>query len=201
MRVDRMEELVDQAVAFRYLKSLAGPARRHRRRWRRLQRARVGRGRRARARDAARCRRTSSRSSTTSRRPPARASATRSTRASAGVRTDSSRCSTRSASSPESPNIDYILYHTSCSWGAMRAEGPSIVEVATEAAAKLGERREGGRQADRLRRAHPDDASSGWRARWRSRSTSRAPACPCSTACRRRRSRCERLLAWQANRS
>ncbi len=39
----------------------------------------------------------------------------------------------------ESPNIDYILYHTSYSWGAMRAEGPSIVEVASEAAQKLGE--------------------------------------------------------------
>ncbi len=39
----------------------------------------------------------------------------------------------------ESPNIDYILYHTSYSWGAVRAEGPSIVEVASEAAQKLGE--------------------------------------------------------------
>lgn len=38
----------------------------------------------------------------------------------------------------ESPNVDYILYHTSYSWGAMRAEGPSIVEVATDAAEKLG---------------------------------------------------------------
>lgn len=36
------------------------------------------------------------------------------------------------------PNIDYILYHTSYSWGAMRAEGPSIVEMATEAADGLG---------------------------------------------------------------
>ena len=52
VRVDRMEELVDQAVAFRYLKSLRRPARRHRRRRRRLQRARVGRGRRGGARDA-----------------------------------------------------------------------------------------------------------------------------------------------------
>ena len=39
----------------------------------------------------------------------------------------------------ESPNIDYILYHTSYSWGAMRAEGPSIAEVAAEAAQGLGE--------------------------------------------------------------
>jgi acyl-CoA synthetase (NDP forming) len=39
----------------------------------------------------------------------------------------------------ESPNIDYILYHTSYSWGAMRAEGPSIVEVAAEAAQGLGD--------------------------------------------------------------
>jgi acyl-CoA synthetase (NDP forming) len=39
----------------------------------------------------------------------------------------------------ESPNIDYILYHTSYSWGAMRAEGPSIVEVASEAAEKIGD--------------------------------------------------------------
>lgn len=38
----------------------------------------------------------------------------------------------------ESPNIDYILYHTSYSWGAMRAEGPSITEMAAEAAAGLG---------------------------------------------------------------
>jgi acyl-CoA synthetase (NDP forming) len=39
----------------------------------------------------------------------------------------------------EASNIDYILYHTSYSWGAMRAEGPSIVEVASEAAQRLGE--------------------------------------------------------------
>ena len=39
----------------------------------------------------------------------------------------------------ESPNIDYILYHTSYSWGAMRAEGPSISEVASEAAKGIGE--------------------------------------------------------------
>jgi acyl-CoA synthetase (NDP forming) len=38
----------------------------------------------------------------------------------------------------ESPNVDYILYHTSYSWGAMRAEGPSIVEVAGEAAQGIG---------------------------------------------------------------
>ena len=39
----------------------------------------------------------------------------------------------------ESPNIDFILYHTSWSWGAMRAEGPTITEVAAESGAKLGE--------------------------------------------------------------
>jgi len=39
----------------------------------------------------------------------------------------------------EAENIDYILYHTSYSWGAMRAEGPSISEVASEAAKGLGE--------------------------------------------------------------
>jgi acyl-CoA synthetase (NDP forming) len=39
----------------------------------------------------------------------------------------------------EAPNIDYILYHTSYSWGAMRAEGPSISEVASDAAKGLGE--------------------------------------------------------------
>jgi len=38
----------------------------------------------------------------------------------------------------EAPNIDFVLYHTSYSWGAMRAEGPSIVEVAAEAAHGLG---------------------------------------------------------------
>ncbi|MBI2723520.1 MAG: CoA-binding protein [Chloroflexi bacterium] len=38
----------------------------------------------------------------------------------------------------EAPNIDYILYHTSWSWGAMRAEGPTITEVAAESAHKLG---------------------------------------------------------------
>ncbi|MDP9237970.1 MAG: CoA-binding protein [Chloroflexota bacterium] len=38
----------------------------------------------------------------------------------------------------EAPNIDYILYHTSWSWGAMRAEGPQITEVAAESAGKLG---------------------------------------------------------------
>jgi acyl-CoA synthetase (NDP forming) len=39
----------------------------------------------------------------------------------------------------ESTNIDYILYHTSWSWGAMRAEGPQITEVAAESAGKLGD--------------------------------------------------------------
>jgi len=39
----------------------------------------------------------------------------------------------------EAPNVDYILYHTSYSWGAMRAEGPSIVEVASEAAHRIGD--------------------------------------------------------------
>ncbi len=39
----------------------------------------------------------------------------------------------------ESPNVDFILYHTSWSWGAMRAEGPTITEVAAESGAKLGE--------------------------------------------------------------
>lgn len=38
-----------------------------------------------------------------------------------------------------SPNIDFILYHTSWSWGAMRAEGPQITEVAAESGGKLGE--------------------------------------------------------------
>jgi acyl-CoA synthetase (NDP forming) len=39
----------------------------------------------------------------------------------------------------ESPNIDYILYHTSWAWGATRAEGPTIVETAADTAGKLGE--------------------------------------------------------------
>jgi acyl-CoA synthetase (NDP forming) len=39
----------------------------------------------------------------------------------------------------DSPNIDYILYHTSWAWGAMRAEGPQITEVAAESAGKIGE--------------------------------------------------------------
>ena len=39
----------------------------------------------------------------------------------------------------ESPNVDYILYHTSWAWGATRAEGPTIVETAADTAVKLGE--------------------------------------------------------------
>jgi acyl-CoA synthetase (NDP forming) len=39
----------------------------------------------------------------------------------------------------EAPNIDYILYHTSWAWGPTRAEGPQINELATESATKLGE--------------------------------------------------------------
>ncbi len=45
----------------------------------------------------------------------------------------------------EAPNIDFILYHTSWSWGpnrggqAGRPGGPNIIEAATESAAGLGE--------------------------------------------------------------
>ena len=37
----------------------------------------------------------------------------------------------------EAENIDFILYHTSWSWGAMRAEGPNVTEIAAETAGKL----------------------------------------------------------------
>ena len=38
----------------------------------------------------------------------------------------------------ESPNIDFILYHTSWSWGPNRAGGPNIVDAATESANGIG---------------------------------------------------------------
>ena len=39
----------------------------------------------------------------------------------------------------ESDNVDFILYHTSWSWGAMRAEGPNVTEIAAETAGRLAE--------------------------------------------------------------
>lgn len=39
----------------------------------------------------------------------------------------------------EAPNIDFVLYHTSWSWGPNRPGGPNIIDAARETAAKLGE--------------------------------------------------------------
>jgi acyl-CoA synthetase (NDP forming) len=39
----------------------------------------------------------------------------------------------------EAPNIDFLLYHTSWSWGPNRSGGPNIIDAATESATKIGE--------------------------------------------------------------
>ncbi len=138
VRVDRMEELVDQAVAFRYLKSLSGP------------RAGIvggGGGYSVLASDeigAAGLDMPTLPADIQQKlhdfTPTAGTSVRNPVDTSVGWGPDGLKPmldTIRIVS--ESPNIDYILYHTSYSWGAMRAEGPSIVEMATEAAEKLGE--------------------------------------------------------------
>ena len=138
VRVDRMEELVDQAVAFRYLKSLAGP------------RAGIvggGGGYSVLASDEVGAAGLDMptlppdiQQKLQDFTPTAGTSVRNPVDTSVGWGPDGLKPmldTIRIVS--ESPNVDYILYHTSYSWGAMRAEGPSIVEVATEAAGKLGE--------------------------------------------------------------
>ena len=138
VRVDRMEELVDQSVAFRYLKSLAGP------------RAGIvggGGGYSVLASDdigAAGLEMPTLPAEIQQKlrdfTPTAGTSVRNPVDTSVGWGPDGLKPmldTIRIVS--EAPNIDYILYHTSYSWGAMRAEGPSIVEVASEAATKLGE--------------------------------------------------------------
>ncbi len=138
VRVDHMEELVDQAVLFRYLKSLRGP------------RAGIvggGGGHSVLASDdigAAGLEMPTLPSDVQQKlhefTPTAGSSVRNPVDTMVGWGPDGLKPmldTIRIVS--EAPNIDYILYHTSYSWGAMRAEGPSIVEVASEAATKLGE--------------------------------------------------------------
>ena len=138
VRVDRMEELVDQAVAFRYLKSLAGP------------RAGIvggGGGYSVLASDeigAAGLEMPTLPADIQQKlrdfTPTAGTSVRNPVDTSVGWGPEGLKPmldTIRIVS--EAQNIDYILYHTSYTWGAMRAEGPSIVEVAGEAATKLGE--------------------------------------------------------------
>ena len=137
IRVDRMEELVDQTVAFRYLKSLPGP------------RAGIvggGGGYSVLASDEIGA------SGLTMPALPAEIQQklhdfTPTAGTSVRNPVDTSVGWGPEGLKPmldtirivaESPNIDYILYHTSYSWGAMRAEGPSIAEVAGEAAQGIG---------------------------------------------------------------
>jgi len=137
VRVDRMEELVDQTVAFRYLKSLPGP------------RAGIvggGGGYSVLASDEIGA------SGLTMPALPAEIQQklhdfTPTAGTSLRNPVDTSVGWGPEGLKPmldtirivaESPNIDYILYHTSYSWGAMRAEGPSIAEVAGEAAQGIG---------------------------------------------------------------
>jgi acetyltransferase len=138
VRVDRMEELVDQTVAFRYLKSLPGP-----------RAGIVGGGggysvlasdevgasglqMPALPNDVQQKLRDFTPTAGTSVRNPVDTSVGWGPE---GLKPmlDTIRIVA------ESPNVDYVLYHTSYSWGAMRAEGPSIVEVAGEAAHGIGE--------------------------------------------------------------
>jgi acyl-CoA synthetase (NDP forming) len=137
VRVDRMEELVDQTVAFRYLKSLPGP------------RAGIvggGGGYSVLASDEI-----GASGLAMPALPPEIQQKLHDFTPTAGTSVrnpvDTSVGWGPEGLKPmldtirivaESPNIDYILYHTSYSWGAMRAEGPSIAEVAGEAAQGIG---------------------------------------------------------------
>ena len=137
VRVDRMEELVDQAVAFRYLASLAGP------------RAGIvggGGGYSVLASDevgAAGLEMPALPAEIQQKlhdfTPTAGTSVRNPVDTSVGWGPEGLKPMLDTIRIVmESPNIDYVLYHTSYSWGAMRAEGPSIVEVAAEAAHGLG---------------------------------------------------------------
>jgi acyl-CoA synthetase (NDP forming) len=138
VRVDRMEELVDQAVAFRYLPSLAGP------------RAGIvggGGGYSVLASDEVGASGLEMpvlppeiQQKLHDFTPTAGTSVRNPVDTSVGWGPDGLKPMLDTIRIvAESPNVDYILYHTSYSWGAMRAEGPSIVEVAAEAAHGLGD--------------------------------------------------------------
>jgi acyl-CoA synthetase (NDP forming) len=100
----------------------------------------------------------------------------------------------------ESPNVDYVLYHTSYSWGAMRAEGPSIVEVAGEAAHGIGEvARAAGKPVVCVARIPTTELGmAGTLAFQRSVAEQ---GLPCFNSVRDAALALTRLLAWQRNRS
>jgi acyl-CoA synthetase (NDP forming) len=138
VRVDRMEELVDQAVAFRYLKTLPGP------------RAGIvggGGGYSVLASDeigAAGLEMPPLPDDVQQKlhdfTPTAGTSVRNPVDTSVGWGPDGLKPMLDTIRIvAESPNIDYILYHTSWAWGATRAEGPTIVETAADTAVKLGD--------------------------------------------------------------
>lgn len=181
-RVDRMEELVDQAVAFRYITSLTGP------------RAGIvggGGGYSVLASDeigAAGLEMptlppTSSRNSTTSPRRPAPASATPSTQALAGAPTASSPCSTPSAlsASRRTSTTSSITPATPGAPCAPRAPASSRSPARPPTSSARSRKRAVSRSSASPASPRP---SSAWLARSPSRSASPPPASPSSTASR-----------------
>ena len=100
----------------------------------------------------------------------------------------------------ESPNVDYVLYHTSYSWGAMRAEGPSIVEVAGEAAHGIGEvSRETGKPVVCVARMPTTELGMAGTLAFQQRVA--AEGLPVFNTVRDASLALTRLLAWQSRRS
>jgi acyl-CoA synthetase (NDP forming) len=199
VRVDRMEELVDQAVAFRYIKSLAGP------------RAGIvggGGGYSVLASDEIGA--TGLEMPTL---PPDIQQKLHDFTPTAGTSVrnpvDTSVGWGPEGLKPmldtirivsESPNIDYILYHTSYSWGAMRAEGPSIVEVAGEAADKIGEvAKESGKPIVCVARIPTTELGMAGTLAFQERVA--AAGLPVFNSVQSAALAVQRLLAWQAARS
>ncbi len=198
VRVDRMEELIDQTVAFRYLKSLAGP------------RAGIiggGGGHSVLASDeigasglAMPALPTEIQQKLHDFTPTAGTSVRNPVDTSVGWGPEGLKPILDTIRIvAESPNIDYVLYHTSYSWGAMRAEGPSIAEVADEAAQGIGAvSRETGKPVICVARNPTNELGMTGTLAFQQQVANEG--LPCFNSVRDATLALQRMLAWQARR-
>ena len=100
----------------------------------------------------------------------------------------------------ESPNIDFILYHTSWAWGPTRGQGPSIAETAAETGRGLGQiGRETGKPIICV--ARPPTSELGMSGTLSFRDTVAAEGLPCFSSVAAAALALRRMLDWQQRRS
>ncbi len=100
----------------------------------------------------------------------------------------------------ESPNIDYVLFHTSWGWGPSRSGMPDIVAMAGEQGTKLGEiARETGTPIVCVARTPTSDIGMG--ATLRFQETAAAAGLATFTSVQAASLALVRLLAWQSRRN